>query len=272
MSRILTYSKTLTSIGSPDGEVNLDNPLRMNPNTPKGLRLCKFSINSQIPNVINWGGVNNGLLRVSPDNGVNWTNIQLTNGIYSISLINSAIQSVISTWWTLSTDPGLIIRSNTATQEIYLWLDQTKLAVVNTILVDFNPTVGGVTSVMYQLLGFAATTTYTSTGAVGGDIFTAPSYARMDWFGNNISVRLKGFGNISISNGSSSNELCQVPLSVSTVSNEYLYPVQGLVSPWILVNALDNLSKYAFEFRSETGQIVPLLEGSVNIVLELREY
>lgn len=272
MSRILTFSRTLTDIGSPDGEVTLDNPLRLDPNRPKKLRLCKFSINSQIPNIVNWGGTNNGLLRVSPDNGVTWTNIQLTTGIYSIPLINSAIQSVISTWWTLSTDPGLIIRANTATQEVYLWLDESKLAVLDHIVVDFNPTVGGVTSIMYQLLGFSALTTYTSTGAVGGDLFTAPNYARLDWFGNNISVRLKGFGPVSIRNGSSSYELCQVPLSVATVTNEFLYPNQGLISPWILINALDNLSRYSFEFRSETNQIIPLLEGSVNCVIELREY
>ena len=262
MSRILSYSKNVTELSSMDGSIYLDNPLSLNGNTPLYLKLIKFSISSYIPNVYNYGGVNNALVRCSKDNGVTWDVIQLSDGVYTIPLINSAIQSAISTYWTDPSDPGFFLRYNTATYQTYISIDSSKLAVPSQFCIDFNYN----NSRMYELLGFITVKSFNTDGN-----HIASDFAKIDWFGNNISVQLNGFGPISILNGKSSLEICNVPLSTAQVTNEYVYPLSGLVSPWIIINSLTNLAQYSVKFVGEQNGQVLVLQGSVNLIFELSQ-
>jgi len=262
---VLSYQKTITSIGLLDGETLQSNPLRSNINRPHYLRLIQVGFDSQIPNIYNYGGINTGLVHVSKDDGATWDVIQIPDGVYTIALINSAIQSSISTYWTDASDPGLFIRYNTATQMVYVEMDESKLAVASHIKIDFKPT----GSSLYELLGFVTTTTFASTGATP-DLFTASHYAKINWFGNTVSVRLKGFGNLCYSNGSPIEEICLVPLSSAKVTNEYLYPTAGIRMPWIRINSMDNIQKFSVELWGGTKHLL-LLEGSINLSFEIRE-
>lgn len=263
MSRILQYSKSVDSIGNLDGDTTLINPLRMNPNKPKAIRLISARISSYIPNVYNVGSVNNGLVRCSKDDGVQWDVIQLTDGVYTIPLINAAIQQAISTYWTDSADPGFYLRYNSATFQVYVDIDSTKLAVADQFQIDFNYS----DSLMYELLGFTTTTLIDSDG-----LTTAESYAQLDWFGNDISVQMYGFGNLTILNGTPQNEFFSIPLSTSQVNNEYVYPIEGIRSPWILIDNKDNLQKFSVKLvgSRESRQVI-VLEGKFTLSFELAD-
>lgn len=262
MSRILSYQKTVETISSMDGATILTNPLSLNRNKPLYIRLIKFSISSYIPNVYNYNGTNNGLLRTSKDGGATWDIIQLPMGVYSIPLIQAAIQDVISTYWADPSDQGFFLRYNSATFQTYIEIDSTKLAVAGQFCIDF----GYSTSLIYELLGFTGTKLFNTDG-----LNTAPSYAKLDWFGNNISVLLNGVGSISIKNGVSTNEFCVVPLSSSENENEYVYPMSGIVSPWIIINSLDSLSQFSVKFVGESNQPIYVFQGSVNLIFEISQ-
>ena len=263
MSRILSYTNSVDDIGSLDGEVRFDNPLSMNNNRLKAVRLVSFSVSSYIPNVYNVGGINNGLLRTQKDDGVTWDVIQLTDGVYTIPVIQAAILNAISTYWTDDTDPGFALRYNSATFEVYVDIDSTKLAVAGQFQIDFKPT----GSLMYELLGFTTTTLFDTDG-----LHTADAYAQLDWFGNDISVQLFGLGNLTIVNGSPTNEFFSVPLSATKVNNEYVFPTAGIRMPWILIGGRDNLQKFSVKLvGSRNNRQIIVLEGKVNLVFELRE-
>lgn len=263
MQRILSFTNSTDSIASLDGEVRLINPLQMNANRLKGIRLVSFSMSSFIPNVYNYGGVNTGLVRCSKDDGATWDTIQLTNGVYTIPLIQQAILSAITTYWTDSSDPGFALRYNSATYQVYCDIDSTKLAVADQFQIDFKPT----GSQMYELLGFTTTTLFDTDG-----LHTSDNYAQLDWFGNQVSVQVYGLGNLTILNGSPSNEFFSVPLSASKVNNEYVYPIAGIRTPMILIDGRDNLQKFSVKLvGSRNDRQVVFLEGQVKLVFELRE-
>lgn len=263
MSRIFSYTKTNTSLGSIDGTVKLTTALRLNPNKPLMIRFLKAAIDSQIPNVYNYNGTNTGLVRTSKDGGTTWDTIQLTNGVYSIEGINLAIRAAISSYWTSSSDPGFTLAGNTQTFVSYLIIDSSKLAVAGQFCIDFEPT----GSSMSTLLGYTTTTSFSTDG-----IHTANTYTQMSWIGNSICIYLYGLGDLCFENGASARELCRIPMSASQVNNEFVYPTAGIVCPWITIPAMSQLQSFTLKFlgsRSERQCL--LLEGQVNVVFELKE-
>jgi hypothetical protein len=266
MSIQLSYTKTVSTtdgISSLDGDVKLVTPLNMNPNTSKSIRLIKFTISSNIPNVYNVSGSNNGLVRVTRDGGTSWTSIQLDPGIYTTSLIAAAINATIESWYTDSSDPALNIAYNTATQKVYTTLDSTKLAVGGTqIGIDFADS----SSLMGTLLGYTTTTSFVTDGDKEAD-----SYAQLNWISDSINVELGGFGSLSIINGQQSNTFFTMNLATETVTNQYEYPSNGIVSPWIIIQNMSQLQTYSVKIRGSNGRTVYLLEGRVELVFELRE-
>jgi len=264
-SVIISYSKSLTSVGSPSGTVNFDTPVRTDGRRIRKLRLIKTSFSSLITNVFNHNGVNNGLVAVTCDGGTSWTEIQLPNGVYTVSLINAAINTTIAGWWADAGKPGFTLRYNLASQLAYVNIDSTKLAAPGQLGINFAP----VGSRMWELLGY----NQDDAVFVTDDLHGAQNYAKMNWFGDSVSLVIRGLGSLSLKNGSKSEELCSIPLSASSVNNEYIYP-QGIYTPVIyLPGAPDALSTITFEFlgsRSDGGQQIPILilEGNVEVVIE----
>lgn len=267
-STILTYSSSFNSLSKLDGEVTLQTPIRFNNRQKQAIRLIKVTFSSLIPNIYQIpGSFNNGLIRVSKDGGVNWTNIQLPNGVYEVAHIQGAIIQAISTWWIDASDPGILLRYNLATQIMYFEMDSTKLAVPGQLGIDMS------VSQIAELLGYTGAN---RTCVIDG-LFSADSYAKVDWAGNTVSVILEGFGPISIRNGAQSNELCTVPLSSSKNVNEYLYPVSGIVTPLVpLSRFIEEVRTYYVKFHGSrvdsNGVQYPIyvLEGSVELQFELR--
>ena len=268
-SVLLSYDKTISTLSSPDGTVTLNPPVRFNTNTQKlWIRLNITTMSSRIPNVYNYGGINNGLLKVSRDNAATWTSIQLPEGVYTMPMIEAAVNTTLEAlnWWADASDPGILIRYNLATEMSYISIDSSKLAAGGTQLCidlrvsDFN-----------LLLGFVETCYFDTDGVYGAD-----KQAQMNWFGDSVQIELDGFGALTRHNGVRSNIIADIPLSTTNVTNEYVYPFAGIISPMILLTEIPReLASYTLKFygsREDTAGIrrsLLILEGRVAVTLEL---
>jgi hypothetical protein len=231
------------------------------------LKLQKANFSNLIPNVFNSGGMNNGLVNISIDNGVNWLAVQLPNGVYTIATLNAAINAAITAVWTSPASSGFLLAYNTATNLVYTSLDSTKLLVAGQLVVDYS------VSDIWRLLGYTATKVFNIDGLWG-----APSAARINWFGDSISLNIIGLGIVSVKNGVSSYEIANIPLVLPAGSNEYLFPTSGIWLPELpLPSASTTIQQINFQFRS-TGQAVDVngnaipilfLEGDIHITIEI---
>ena len=271
-SRILSYHNNYTSLSRMDGTVVLDQPINFidyrHTEKPRRMqvRLTQVAFTSRIPNVYSLpdGSFNNGKLRVSNNGGSTWTTIQLTNGVYTIPYIQAAINSVINNWWTDINDPGLTVKYNLATELVYITLDSTKLASPGQVAIDLSQ------SQISDLLGYSTTKTFTTDG-----VKVADKPAMLNWCGDSISVLLHGFGTLSILNGKLSEEFCSVPLTVSQVGNEYVYPSASISPDSIDVDPMATLTQFSVEFVGSrldpTGRPYPVYvtDGSVKLIFKL---
>jgi len=268
-STILTYNTTLSSLSSADGDIDLSCPLTFRETQHLEIQLQKVSFPTYIPNIYQNGAFNNGLVRISPDAGVTWTNVQLPAGVYSMNYISSAINTACSTWWITASDPGYLVAYNYATKLCYISIDSTKLApaVGTQLAIDLSQ------SSIYELLGFPlATCTFITDGLHGGTVIP-----NLDWFGNSISVLLTNLGAMSLKNGAQSNELASVPLIASSSNgNIYLYPQNGQEQPRIpLQNSRTILDHIGIKFVGSransdgTPRSLLFMEGEVKLEILL---
>lgn len=268
-STILTYNTLLNSIGSGDGTVRLLAPIQWDSRSRRYFRLIKCNFSALIPNIHNIAGENNGLIKVSRDGGATWTSIQLTDGSYDVYDIELAINTTLAAWWTDPTKPGFTIRGNSATDYTYVILDSTTLAAPGVQLgIDFSA------SLIWDFLGFSnpAQRIFIVDGEQD-----APSYAKVNWYGDSISLLITGFGALTIKNGAQSFEAADMPLVLYAGSNEFIYPLQGIPSPKIpLPQCPQVLTEYSIALKGSrtnttTGVPYPLffLEGNVNVQFEI---
>ena len=265
MSRLLTYSVDKTTLGSPNGIVTFNQSLILNARKYK-LRLIDACISSNFPNVFNYGGINTGLLKVTKDAGVHWTTIQLPDGSYSTQYIQAGIAYATSTWWTDVQDPGIIVRINLATGIIYITLDETKFAVAinpGDLMVDLKPA----GSTFNQLLGFVAVTLLNT----GAGTYTASTNAEIDYYGNYCSVRLIGFGDISIVNTNSSRELVRIPFDSVMGSVPNVYHCLQIQWPYISISPPSILNGFTVEFIGGNERPMLISDGNASITFELVE-
>lgn len=262
-SRLLSYSTSVTALGTFDGTVNFDTPLRVNSSRPHTFKVVRASITSNLPNVYNYGSVNNGLIRVSNDGGSTWTTIQLTDGVYSVNSLNNAINDVISVWMTSSSDSAFILRANTVINKCYIIIDSTKLSVGIQFAIDFGDTI----SLAYDLLGFVATQNFNTDGTHTGDAFP-----KLDYQGNNVKIFVNGFGPLAIEEGESTKLACTIPLSTSSVLNEYVYGQNGEVPFEVPCKVSDPLTTYSIEVRGDNSNTIVGYDGKLNLQFLLTEY
>lgn len=265
MSRIFSYSKTISAIGSLDGYVTLQQNVYLNPQRPHYIRVLAATISTSFPNIYNYNGFNNGLIRLSNDNWATHTDIQLDNGIYTASQIQSAVNSTIASWYTDSTDQAFKLQTNTALRKCYIILDSSKLVAPFTqICVDFGQ------SYLWQLLGFSATKTFHVDGTYEADL-----YPMFDWFGNRVAIRLNGIAPyFSVRNGTSSTEICSIQLQAlsSASQNIYEFPMYSK-SPKIIIDCSTNISTYNISFVGERSDLpMVFLEGSCYLLFEIVEF
>lgn len=259
----LAYKTRLSSIGSADGTVRLFQALQWRRNaTQRKLKLCSCSISRSIPNVYNYGGVNNGLIRVSNDDWSTHTDIQLDNGIYSAQQISNAINETISAWYTDPIAPAILIQTNSVLGKAYVELDQSKMASGTHIGIDFSQ------SLVYDLLGFVDTKIFSTTTTLTA---TASHMAKLDWFGNIMSISIEGFGNLSLVNADTSTEICQVALDANTGQNLYTVNTDAYAPVNIYIG--NETPSYTISFKgSRDNKQILWTEGEISLVFQITEY
>jgi hypothetical protein len=215
-------------------------------------------ISTRIPNIYNYGGFNNGSLSVSDDEFVTQTDIQLSDGIYTVEDIQNAINRTVSSWYTDPiNDPAFILGANDVVGKVYMIIDSTKMAdPLKTFQIEFS-------SDLATTLGF------TDTLFESDDTYYATNLAQLDTFGNVMNIEINGFGSISIINNQSTNVIATVNL---TKQDGNLYSITKNETVEIDINPPSQLSTYEIKFKgSRSNRTILLLEGECNLIFQLNE-
>jgi hypothetical protein len=258
-TKVLTFKKQSTGLSTGDTNVSLDSSIIFKDSrTKKQLRILNGYVSTAIPNIFNYGGINTGLIGLSNDGGVNWTTIQLENGIYKVSQINNAINATIASWMTNPSESAFNLYSNSALGKTFIVLDSSKL-VVGQIAVDF----GVVGSSINTLLGFTNPDSFLVDGT-----YEADAYPQMDYYGNILSIRIQGLGNLSVVNGSTSNEVATIDLT-SSLSN--LYKIET-IDFWYDIFPVTQINSYKIEFVGSRNRSILWTEHDTQLTIAIREY
>jgi hypothetical protein len=268
-SNILSFSRSVTGLGRCDGNVQIAPAINIPVNrSDRSIRVLSASVSSNIPNVFTTNDFSNARCNVSRDDGASWKTVVLPNGIYSVAQLSAAINSACAedAWWTDASDAGFTIGVNLVTDYLWMRVDSTKLAVAGQLRIDFAE------SSMNELTGFMVPHAFIVDG-----LYSANAAAQMDWFGNRVSVLVSGFGAISYKNNDESYEICTIPLSSSATVNEYLFPLEGTVSPHIRATGISNtVRSYGVSFIGSrlnadgSPRQLYIFDGDVSLYLELR--
>lgn len=261
MSRVLNYYKALTEIDNFDGDVQITPALQLDARKAHTLQVISANLTSNLPNVYSYGDINNGLVTIG--NGITTIDIQLPVGVYSVQNIQNAINDQAASWYTDSTDPAFILRANPVVNLCYIIIDSTKLSVGTQFSIDF----GANSSLMYELLGFVDTKSFSTDGT-----FTASDYAKIDWFGNMVHVYISGFGSLSITNGVSSEIALSLNLATAEVTNLYAYPGgSGVHPPTVPIRVSSFLNGFSVKFVGDRGRQIVGFDGPAYIQFQIRE-
>jgi hypothetical protein len=267
-NRVVGYDRYLSTFGSADGHVTFNQPLTLKPNGRRvAIRVISATISRLVANVFDMsanGGTRNNLIQVSRDAGASWVDVVLPPGAYGVSNINAAIKDATNGvgWNTLAAEPALQLFSNSVVQRCYWVLDSTRLAAPGT---QIGVRMNGGTSLAGALLGFSAAQTSVADGTFGGDVVP-----RIDWIGNSVSVRLRGFGPLSVINGTSNDELMQIALG-TPAGNIYSAPQAGVIMPWITIPSAGAINGFDVAYIGATGDPVYFIEGQATLRFEIAE-
>lgn len=262
IQRRINFRNDINTLGVFDGQKSFSETIRFKPNSRKSCRLVFASITTNIPNIINSSTVNNGLYAMTINGGVNWISAQLPTGIYTVQEINLAIQNTITQMGVLTgTTPCFTLSYNQATTLAYVVIDSTQLKATGQFGINF----GYGNSLMNNLLGFTAP-------IITDGVTSATNYAQVDYQGTAVSLLVSGLGNLSIVNGTASNEIATIPLTNATGLN-YLYPINGIVPPDVAINCPEQLSSISYQFVSrDTGLPILGFDGFAEVELVITEY
>ena len=266
---VLEYSRNLTSFGSPNGTIYLNQLIELTSGKNFYVKCISAMVSSSICNIYNVAGdINNGLIRVSGDGGNTWVSVQLQNGAYSLTMIQDALNAALAQagWWANANDPGITMGLNTALQRIFIYIDSTKLSGPGQIVIDLSHA----NSLMYQVLGYNDPSNRISSG---DGIFESDSVARIDWFGSELSVHLVGFGPLGISGGQFTQQICLIPIKNdgAVVPTAYFFPINGIIPPKSLVSVIGNINQFEVRLRTKDNRPVYLTAGEFRLTLELNE-
>ena len=258
-----TDPNTGLDFGIRSGTVNLTQAIYMEPGRRKGFRVQRVILSSEIPNIYNYGSFTNRTLRITNDGGVSWVTIQLKIGVYTIIQLQEAIDNVANGlgWYTVPTDPAILLSYNSATSYIFTKLDSTKLAIGAQAGVDF-----GTNTKFYQLLGYNAGVG--ATFVVDGT-HTCPNPPKLDAQSTYVEVFASCIEGCRYVNGRLSNAICRVPIVVSTGSPEIVFPSAstGIISPLIPASIPSVIQSFNVRFVNGNGDDLVLSFG--NAILEL---
>lgn len=253
------YHHHITGFGSPNGTYTCSQPLIFNQNRKQGIKFRFSSISNTICNVFKTSTFNNGLLRVSNDNGATYTTIQLKNGKYTVNDINLAIQDIITSWYIDSNEPAFQLLQNEVIQKVYCIIDSTKLTSGAQFIIDFS------LSEIKTLLGCSTTPIFNSDGTHEFD-----AYPQMEWTGARINVNIIGIPfPLSYVNGISSSQIASISKNGNTqelISDNLDYSI-------VYGRLPDRFYGFDVEFvGSNDRRPIYLLEGEAICHIQLIEF
>jgi hypothetical protein len=256
--KTLTFKNNIKSIGILDKTIILQQALEIPYDNHYYIRLIEGYISNKIPNIYKLGSFNNGLIRVYRD--VEYIDIQLPNGIYSVTDITNAIAySLLDEGWiNNSLDSPIKINANNVTNQLYIVLDSSKLNTIQQIKIDLTQ------SDIYLLLGYESTSIYDSDGT-----YTSINTPNMDW-NTHINIFLDFGGNyFNIVNDRSSNLLYSV--CMESDSSIIKFPQQGLQLSYMPIKNGSTISQWGIRFQGNEHENTPLvfLECDCVIYIEI---
>lgn len=254
---------TTTSVGPLDGSINMAGGINLDPSRRTYIKPITCQMSTRIPNIFNYGNFNNTVIRVKRNIADPWTTINLTAGVYlTTAEITAAITASIPTWYINTLTPALDIQTNTVTDQVYIKLDSSLLVpgLGTQMCVDLSQ------SQIAYTLGFPAATTYTADG-----LYTSTQVVRMDAQGTYCDV-VCSLTNCRTVNGDSKKILFSVPLTSMSGLTEFIYPVNGHLTPMIQYTGNNYISDYTINFFTQDNKTMVWMGGSkVQLVFELEQ-
>lgn len=236
-------------------------PLRLGgPNRQYKFKVSYASISSYTPNIINSTPLNTSIIELTRDGGTTWTTVQLTTGKYSISQINSAINSAVASWYKDTAQPAFHLLVNTAVTRCYIVLDSTKLIVPagSQIGVRFSA------SKIWDVLGFRSTDSYVADGS-----YTATNLPKINYFGDVCDIYIQGLSNAnSYYNGTQSNYVCRIPF-VENNTNEHVYV--NYSNNYINAQLPPDFYGFKISAKTTSGQDLMIYDGHFSIIIDFLE-
>ena len=271
MSILLDYVSTTdattgSNFGLRSGTVVQRQPLYLDPNKRKAFRIIRVRMSSEMPNVYNYGGINTTKIKMTKDGGVTWDTCLLSPGVYTVSMLNEAINNVGTQagYWADDTQPGFDLNYNPATDLVYITVDSTKLAVANQLGIDFS---SGGTSLMYQMLGYTLANAIIVTDSSTGVSATLPP--QLDWQGTYVDFYISCIQNTRWVAGQLSSVVCRVP--ITSESDEIVWPASntGMISPIIPAAIPSVIQSWDVRMINGRGREAVWLFGTVAIETEI---
>jgi len=216
--RNITYTRSinpaLKTLQKADGTDTFSRPLTFNDNSRRYLRLLSASIPSNIPNIISQYDNNSFGIALTDMyfNVIHSTTIVLADGIYTPSSLNDAINNWLNQYYIDTTDRGFQLRENSTLQRCYFEINMAKFnPLLNAEGIRFNFTSGDFATV----IGFDKTNTVYANGLHVGTM--TPLF---DYFGTKVNIILRGFGDLSVINGDSSEYLTAITIDGKNLTSD----------------------------------------------------
>lgn len=272
---VLRFFNERDDFGTLDRTLNFDGNLKLEPNTPTFVRLLSATLTKQIPNIYEYNGFNNNKLIVTNDNWVTQHEIVLPNGTYTLLNITGAVTETIRSsvwgagWYTNFDDPGIVFEANLATGKVVIILDNTKGPAA-----QFGVTLYGSTvpvGTLYTTLGWTFATAVITNAAAGTRAsFEAPLIPKLDTQGTSVYVQTSLDPEFSYYNNRNTQILFNFPLSVQAPNaNEYVFPVEGMISPYMRIKNSGNITGWDIKFLRDNGESFVFLYGSATLNVQL---
>lgn len=268
---LCVYSHNVGDITPLTGSVLFEAPKAMKAVADHTLHLKRVVIPKAIPNIYDATAmtelpaserIKTNVVRVSKDDGANWTVIEMETGEYSISAIGAAINSSVPTWWADASTPGFTFAANSVLRTAYITLDSTKLAEAGQLQLDLN--YDG--SRMYEIFGITTQTLLDADGRTDSDIDP-----RVDYQGNVVYLEIEGFGMLSNVNGKASNQVCSIPLDAQTSVNCISWPLYGESTIELPCSVSNTLSGFSFKCKTSDNKTVLARQGPVEVRFLINE-
>lgn len=279
MSNIVEFRKVLSASDLTNGIAVLDGETAVNPvmqlpnNNQSKMQVCAITISDRIPNVYNAYPLydfDNTTLIVSFWNGA-WNDITvaLPRGLYpNTDSIQAAIGSALKTYW-IGLDPantGIIIETNTVTDQIIITLDDSKLnplLLFTKFRVDMSRNVAKTD--MGSTLGFSDAS-FPLDSSIVSPVFTCDLIPKMDTQGTTCDVQCS-LVSLRRRNNEQVRTLALVPFAGKNTLSDNIWPSSGLVSPVMVYEGTKSVSYMRINIRTLEGRPMLFMGGSVHVVV-----